>query len=329
MRAITALCLSLFLCGTSAWAACTGVDLRNQLSASQSSDLQSRLRDQPFRHGNHWVATKEDVRLNIIGTLHLDDPRHDAIVKQLKPVLQGADLLLVEATEAEEKALENAMALQPDVMFIQTGPSLIDMMSAEEWAALSEAAQARGIPSFMAAKFQPWYLSLVLGLPPCVMQQMAQGGRGLDHRIMAEAKKAGVPTAALEPWDTLFEIFGNDPIEDQIEMLKLSVMLIKAAEDTVATLVAQYFDEDHGAVMDTSRVITRAQVDMAPVAFDTAFDALLENLLVARNLAWMDVIAAQKDTRIVIAVGAGHLSGPHGILQMLQNVGYKMERQPF
>ena len=63
----------------------------------------ARLHDTPYPTGNHWIATKDDRRLNIIGTMHISDPRMDAVTEQLAPVIQSADVLLVEATRDAEQ----------------------------------------------------------------------------------------------------------------------------------------------------------------------------------------------------------------------------------
>ena len=329
MKLAMLLLISLLALPSGGQAACSGTDLRDSLTADQTAALQQRMADMPFAQGNHWVATKGPRTLHIIGTLHIDDPRLDPVTARLAPVITEADLLLVEATKAEEKALKDAVATRPEVVFIRTGPTLIEQMNAQDWSNLAAAAQVRGIPGFMAAKFQPWYLSLVLGMPPCILKDLAGGPKGLDHRLQILAEDAGTPIAALEPWDTLFSIFGKAPMDEQIDMLKLSVIPVQAAEDAVATLVAQYFDQQHGAVMETSRIIARGQTDMDPEAFDAAFDDLLDGLLVARNRAWMDVIATHPGNSIVIAAGAGHLSGRDGVLELLRLQGYTLTRHAF
>ena len=63
----------------------------------------------------------------------------------------------------------------------------------------------------MAAKMRPWYVSMMMGMSPCVLQQVAKTGaaNGLDWQLMAEAEKADIPVVALEPWDTVLTMFGG------------------------------------------------------------------------------------------------------------------------
>lgn len=319
---------ALFMLPSMLWAACAGTDMRPGLTQPQSDELQTRLSATPYASGNHWLAARGAHRIHLIGTIHVADPRLPALVARLTPVIASADILLVEATKAEEDALQNALATRPELLSLTEGPSLIDRMSPEDWAALAEAAQARGIPPFMAAKMQPWYLSLMLGMPPCLLQMMRTGAEGLDKRLLSVAADQGVPARALEPFDTLFRTFAQDPIEDQIEMLRLGVLSVAEAEDAMQTLTAQYFEEHHGAVMPLARITTRARIRMDPNRFDEAFDMLEQALLENRNRAWMDTILTASG-QTVVAVGAAHLGGSSGLLNLLALEGYALRRQPF
>ena len=319
--------LAFLLTPAALWASC-GVDLRPTLTPQQNSEIANRLAGQPYPVGNHWTATKGSRTITLIGTMHIDDPRMDGVAERLRGVIEAADHLLVEATEADQKALERAMATQPELAFL-TGKTLIDLMPADEWAKLAEAAAARGIPGFMAAKFQPWYLSLMLALSPCTLQDVMAGAKGLDHRLMQIATGADVPMKSLEPYTTLFELFGSDPIEDQIALLRLGVLPDTLSENATATLAEQYFEEDILVGLETSRVLTRPAVDLPDAEFDAIYDEFMDLLLRQRNETWMAPIEAATGDRIVIAAGALHLGGTHGLLNKLEQLGYTLERQPF
>lgn len=52
------------------------------------------------------------------------------------------------------------------------------------------------------------------------------------------ATEGGIPIAALEPYDTVFRIFGRMPRSDQHDMLRLALASAAEADDTTATLAA-------------------------------------------------------------------------------------------
>lgn len=310
------------------WAACSGTDLRASLDEAQRSEIAARLDGVPYAQGNHWIARRGARQLNLIGTLHLTDPRMEALTARLAPVIRAADLLLVEATLEDQAKLKNDLASKPELILL-TGPSLIDRLPPETWQTLADALQARGMPPFMAAKFQPWFLNLMLSLPPCAMREMTQGGKGLDQRLMELAATADVPTAALESSDTLFMLMGQGSFDEQLEALELSILPVALVEDASATMINQYFEEQTVEALETSRVITRAAALMDPDEFDQQFDGFMDAMSKSRNLAWIEVIEAAEQPRIVIAAGAFHLGGEFGLLNLLAQRGYTLERAPF
>ena len=66
-----------------------------------------------------------------------------------------------------------------------------------EWQALAQAMEARGVPAVVASRLRPWYVAMMLGLSPCMLEQVqAQGGTGgLDHLLIGRALDAGVRLA--------------------------------------------------------------------------------------------------------------------------------------
>ena len=309
-------------------AECGGIDLRSTLSAPEKVEINARLEGVPFAVGNHWKATKNGRVIHLIGTMHIDDPRMDPVAKRLEEVIKAADLVLVEASLEDQQRLQTEIATNPSLAFL-TGKTLIDLMPEDDWEALVTAAEARGIPSFMAAKFQPWYLSLILSMSPCVLKKAAAGAKGLDHRLMEQAASAQVPTGSLEHYTTVFSLFSQGSIEEQIDMLSVSILPIAHSENANATLAEQYFEEAHMAALETSRVITRPLINLPAAEFDTLFDRFMALLVDQRNASWMDVINEAQGDLIVVAAGALHLGGEKGILNLLAIQGYALSRQKF
>jgi uncharacterized protein YbaP (TraB family) len=143
------------------------------------------------------------------------------------------------------------------------------------------------------------------------------------------AKASGVPQMALEPYDTIFAAFAEQSMEEQIEFLALSTLSVKESEDALFTLMEQYFEQDHGAVIEVARITGRASVDIAPDAFNAVFDEAMESLLGKRNRAWMSVISEAEGDALVVAVGAAHLAGEDGVLNLLKGAGYTLQRLEF
>lgn len=307
---------------------CRGTDLFQTMPPDTRESLRADADAAPFPVGNHWQATKGDSTIHLIGTFHIFDPRMPPHMRKLMPVLHQADKILLEATEAEMAQLQKDMASKPEILFV-TGPTLPDRLAPEEWERLKAELGARGIPGFFAAKFQPWYVMMILSLPPCAMTQLSGSSTGLDHMIMAAAREMGTPTGAMEPYDTVFRIFGTMTPEEQLEAVRSALVAAPAATDMLITMKEAYFREEHRLLWEISRQQYMAAAS-DPKRAEADFAVLEDGLINNRNAAWMERIRAEAPGRtLVVAVGAGHLAGYGGLLNLLAEDGYTIRRQDF
>ncbi len=321
----------LFLGATSpAWSVCAGDDLRQSLTEAEATALDAALKDKPYPIGNHWRATKEDKVVHLIGTMHLDDPRFDTIVPGLAPIVETADLLMLEMTDTEEEQLKTSLQSDPSLLILQD-TSLPELMGDEDWALLSDAMRARSMPPFMAAKFQPWYVSMLLSIPTCMSLTDAESG-GLDSRLESIADEAGVPKVALEPFETGFKAFASVSLDTQISMLRASLTAPDANEDLFATMLAAYFDEENAASWELSMVLAPRLSPLSETENEAIFSTMNQMLLVQRNRAWIPEILSALDGsqgHVVAAFGAAHLAGNDGVLALLEQEGFNLTRMPF
>ncbi|EIE52171.1 polysaccharide biosynthesis protein GumN [Salipiger aestuarii] len=324
------LLVALAALGGAAQAQCAGDDLRKTLSDDESATLQRLVDATPYAEGNRWRAEKDGEIIRLVGTMHLSDPRLDRPADRLRPVLKDAGALLLEMPADEQARLMTALTEDPGLILL-TDSSLPDLMPDRAWQTLASAARDRGLPAAMAAKMRPWYLSMLLSVPACAQAQL-QEQDGLDARLEALATEYGVPTLALEPFDTTFEIFNAEPLEGQIEMIAASLAEQEDGENGMSTTIAAYFDEKAGEMWRLSEILV-ARSDM--YTEDEAADLMAQSteaLLSTRNRAWIPVIldtAARHEAPIVAAFGAAHLPGTEGILQLLADDGWTLTREPF
>jgi uncharacterized protein len=313
---------------TMATAECAGTNLIDAMSATDQAQLRGSAQNVPHANGNFWRATKGDQVMHLMGTYHFDDPRHDASMAVLTPLIDAASLVLVEAGPDEEKALMKRMSDDPSVMLID-GPTLLERMAPADWEMLAAAMTERGIPPFMAAKFQPWYVAMMLAIPPCDIGELAEGGatNGLDMRVIKAAKAAETPVRALEPYDTVFRIFGQMSDAEQITMIKSSMAFEDRMEDYSATLADTYFRQESRLIWEFTRQQSYEMPGYTTDQVDAEFDKMEEVLMAGRNRMWIPVLeAAVVNGPVVAAFGALHLSGHEGVLALLERSGWVVER---
>jgi len=321
--------LSVVLLTHPAHAACDGTDLRTALTSDEQARLLTELDGTPYPIGNHWRATKGDSVVHLIGTMHLSDPRLDGPAERLRPVIEAADLLLLEMTSEDEEELQTRLASDP-AFLLMADTTLPEILSDPEWQQMSDALSARGMPPFVAARFQPWYVSMLLAIPPCASLQDLSAG-GMDARLQDIAKGADVPRAALEDAASIFMAFAEQPRDVQVQMMLSALVDPDVSEDLFATLLASYFDENHAESWAVSAILAERYSPIDPTEAEAVMNTLTQKLLIDRNLAWIPVIvgAAEENDTIVAAFGAAHLPGEDGVLNLLAEEGFTLEQLPF
>lgn len=320
------------LAGAATATTCRGTDLIAAMPEADRAALRAEAEAVPHSRGLVWRAGKGAAHMLIAGTYHLDDPRHAALADSLAPELADAAALLVEAGPEEQARLQAAMAADPTLVIDPEGAPLSDRLDEADWTALKAALAERGIPAPMAARMRPWYASVMLGIAPCAMRDMAQGGgQGLDQRLIAEAGARALPIRALEPWDTLFTMFADLTPQEETDLLRTALAGASQADDLAVTTANAYFDGRAWEIWLLTRYLsddsglTAGELD-AQMAMTQAV------LLDARNSAWLPQMteaaeaAAGDGKGIVVAVGLLHLPGPAGLLSRLEAEGWAVER---
>ena len=310
--------------------ACGGTNLMNTLAPETRAGIEARVAATPYARGNAWRAERGEEVVHIVGTYHFDDPRHDAIIERLGTAIDGAAVVLVEAGPEEEAKLQSEMLSKPDRLFTLSGPTLPERLEEEDWQALTAAMQARGVPAFLAAKMQPWYVAMMLGIPPCAVEEMAGGVRGLDRRVIERATERGIPVRALEPYNTVFSLFDAMSNDTQLEMIRMTLAIGDQAEDYSATLTDAYFAEDVRVTWELGRFTAYELPGKTVEDVDAELAKMEDVLMIQRNRSWIPVIEeALSEGPVFAAFGALHLSGEDGVLALLERNGFTLTRQPF
>lgn len=327
----TYLWAALFLVGP-VWAGdsvCEGTDLYAELPEAEQQAVDA-AGDVAFSKGVMWRAQKDGAEVILVGTSHLPHPRHDQTLATLAPVWPHAAALYVEATQADQGLLQEKLKSEPDLMFDLKGPSLPERLADKDWDILSSEMELRGMPPFISARLRPWFVSLSLAMSPCMTGLIQSGkARGLDLLLEQAAAEHQVPVRSLEPWTTVFDIFNGMSPKDEVLLLRASALSAPFADDYMVTLNAAYAEGAVGRIWafmqaHAERLLQQDGVGQADLK---AFDVIEDRMLARRNQVWVGVIdkaakQAARDQVTVVAFGALHLIGEHGVPALLQEQGW-------
>ncbi|MEM9910846.1 MAG: TraB/GumN family protein [Pseudomonadota bacterium] len=325
--ALAATLVCFFPFASTAQDACPGTDLIAALPDDKKNALIDQADEIAFGKGLLWRATRGETVIDLFGTYHFRHQETQTHLERLKPLIELADTVFLEISNDDQSAMQRRLAEDPGIMFITEGPTLPDLLGPEDWPLLATEMQARGIPSIVAAKFKPLWATLMLGIGPCEARAGAFEGGGIDTRVGDYAGSIGNPSQSLEDFADLLALLDQLPLDDQLDMIRLSLAWPGDTNNLSYTIRSRYLAEEIAVTLVFSEYVSS---EFGGDAASEDFDQLMALLLDKRNSDWMDVIRAElSDTsRLFIAVGAGHLPGEIGLLRLLEKEGFAIERLP-
>lgn len=325
LRAILAALL--IVGGIEAAAQCSGRDMRPRLTPAAEAQLEAEVAETPYAYGNHWIATKGGQRIHVIGTMHTGDTRLRPVMRRLRPVIRSADAVLLEVTSHESREHMDRIMRDGSVFLLSAPPFLPDMLSPPVWNHLAARMEADGFTADQVARMQPWFAGFFLDQSGC------SGGLGsddgLDDRIERYARRERIPIGSLEPSGAGLQALAAQPLRDQARILEYDLTSEMNFDDQVVTMSEAYFDERLAEGMLIQDWTMYADLDVSRTEVKRLLDGFQDRLINDRNRAWMPVIERTRGAVLVVAVGGAHLPGREGLLNMLAQRGFAMERAPF
>ena len=263
-----------------------------------------------------WTLSDEDTVIHIFGTVHLLRPDLDWRTDAFDAALSGADTIVFEVDMKSEAAQRAIMSDFVSRGMFQDGRTLKQVLNDEDEAVITAAFDSIGVPIDSMNAFEPWMASVNLG----VMKLVNDGydpNAGVENVIEVEAVADGKSFGFLETISQQSDAFDLLPEDEQIAMLYETALLLDESPQMLDLLVDEWADGDVAGI---------ASLVASPdgVGFT---DAAYQSLLVDRNEMWVPQIEAMLDTpgSVFIAVGAGHLAGPHSVITMLRDKGYAID----
>lgn len=165
-------------------------------------------------------------------------------------------------------------------------------------------------------EYRPWYLATMITQVE-VFGQSAFTAEGVDAYFIEEANQRDLPIEFLESW--------------QVGLDYLISMPPEVAEQTILVLI----DSPDDAIEQLNQLIDDWNAgDLAAMQYyiSEEYNSSPQNPLSisGRNLAWMPKIEGYlaHNQKFMIVAGVGHMVGNYGLLQLLANEGYQVERLP-
>jgi uncharacterized protein len=261
-----------------------------------------------------WKASSRQGTVYLVGSVHLLTKDYYPLNPALDAAFSDSDLLVEELDLGEMQSATSQMALLTRSQ-LPAGQSLDQVVSAATFGLVTKRFGALGLPVDIIRRFKPWSLALML-----LQLEWAKAGfepeLGLDKHFYDRARKEGKSLRALETVEFQLSRFDGLSMDQQDRLLAQTIKDLETETANVTKLVDAWKAGD---------VRTLERLSLEEIRQDRM---LYERFLVERNLNWMPVIESLFDRRgrAFIVVGAAHLIGPDGLVQMLKAKGYSVEQ---
>jgi uncharacterized protein YbaP (TraB family) len=263
-----------------------------------------------YDKGLLWKIERAGVAPSyLFGTMHSDDP---AIISLPGPVQQAFDrsrgVTLEVALDAQ------ALVTMTAALLLADGTSLESIIGPELYRRTLQVMTAQGIPEMIVAGMKPWAVAVTLMTP------VNENGVVLDHVLYQQAIATGKPVDGLETAAEQMALFDDLSQEDQVTLLRDTLDHLTEIQGLLVQLQDAYLARDLKRLQEINAA---SMQDSDPRLVET----FTHKVIVERNHR----MAQRMESRLsegarFIAVGALHLPGEEGLLNLLVQRGYRVTR---
>ncbi|MFU8805276.1 MAG: TraB/GumN family protein [Bradymonadaceae bacterium] len=249
-----------------------------------------------------WRAEGTGGPVWLFGTIHgsVDASTFEDLPGELQEAIESSELVVLEIdfTDLEMGNIASRTVLPQD-------QPLDAQLGEERWEKLGELLP---IPGEQLRFLQPWLVYTVL------LQTMLGEEEPVDYAIVAHATARNKEFAYLET------------AEEQIDIIARSITV---------ELLGELIDDPQAVREGLDSLVTAYKAGDAETLEALVFDEeemkkhpqMIEELIIKRNHSWMSHVEQYLERgHVFVAVGAGHLLGDEGLVQLLRAQGVEVTR---
>ncbi len=190
------------------------------------------------------------------------------------------------------------------------GQSMQQALGPQRYAHVVAQATALGLPLEQLSVLRPWVVALTL-TDLAYLKLGYDPDSGVEEQLVARAHQDGRTTAGLETLDEELGQLEHMSTEDQARFLELTLQDLKDTEKETDQMLGAWRSGDSAALA--------AQLSDAYSQFPELYRVLVSE----RNQRWLPQIKSYlaADHNVLIVVGALHVVGKGGLLELLRGAG--------
>lgn len=304
---------------------CSGQDMLAALAAEDPqklADIRAEAAAVPNGKGLLWRIEHPEAGTSwLFGTMHMSDPRVVTLPPAAQAAFDKAGTVVIETTDVLDQAKMSAALLsRPELMMFTDATTLSSLLSPDDRALVEAELDRRGIPLASVQKMKPWMLAALVSLPACELARKTAGAPVLDVKLANDAKAAGKDIAGLESLADQLEAMASLPMDFHMRGLVETLRLGDRIEDVMETMKRIYLEGETGLFWPFLAAALPSEGD------EEGYAEFQETMIDLRNRTMADGAAPLiEEGGAFIAVGALHLAGEDGLIELLRQRGFEVE----
>ena len=296
---------------------CPGKDVLLQLRKTDPA-LYGTMLDAASRVENgysiFWKIEKPGTKPSwLYGTMHSNDERVLKLPTAFHSAFDKIDTLVLELKEiAEPNTIAMELLKHPELTMLPPGKSLDHILPAEETGQIEAGLAKKGVPIATVLRMRPWFI--YISLLTCAAGQGPNDKYVLDRQLAVQAARNGIDVEGLETPLEQFQAMAD--LSDDLTMKGLleSFRSPYDVNDITETFVGLYSTGNSG--------LMKALVE--GLSDDKATDAaIVKRIVTDRNEVMAKrIVPYLEKGNVMMAVGALHLPGDHGVVALLRKQGF-------
>lgn len=249
----------------------------------------------------------------LYGTIHIIDKDDFFLPEGTLSAIDACDKMVFEINMEDMTDMSAAMGLMQKA-FMSDNLTLKDLLSDEDYKVVGDHFKKKGFPLMFFERIKPMFLTVFASgdMDPTAMQSGKI--KSYEMEFMEMAKDSKMPMGGLETIDFQMSVFDSIPYKDQAQMLVESIQAGDTGSDQFKQMVDIYKRQDLNAMQEMF------------AAEQGGLEGYDDVLLTGRNKNWIPLmIDMMAEQPTFFAVGAGHLGGELGVINLLKDEGYTLK----
>ncbi len=266
-----------------------------------------------------YKVSSETSTVYILGSIHLAKQELYPLDKTIRQAYSNTDVLVVELDAESQESVRAMQKAMVQLGMYPRGKSLKTELTPKTYMQLQSYTTKTGMSLQTLEQMRPWVVMLQLS----VMEMMRLGYSpelGIDKHFVDSAKQDKKSIQALETIEEQMALLSRDDKGYQDKLLRYTLESMSEIEPMLNTLFISWENGDAKAI---------EKMFLLSMQDDAELNEIYEALITQRNHKMTKKIEGylKTDRDYFVVVGAGHVVGQEGIVDLLKKRGYHLSQK--